>query len=305
METFETKFDLLDAAYKDKNIKKSTMALLQYLISKSDRMKCFPSVDTIAKAMNVCRRTVQYNMRKLEAAGYIIRKDRWYNHQQLSNCYEFNFGIKTEEELTGNYSNQDKEKINNFFEKLSTPNDNPRELSKAKEIIKVYNMNLSKYEKLLMVYFIHRANKSALIYDDLIACADAIGVCRTTMVRLLNSLRSKGLILVQKKQMGQTGLIVIKLTRNAYTNKNDESIKNRQNKSADQHQNIGNNYANMIKRNNLDAPWSLHSNFLEYIRKIFGCHFVKKWKVLFRYFKKKKKLLSDFLKTIGNFFSSD
>lgn len=48
------------------------------------------AVDTIAKALIICKRGVQYNTRKLECAGYIIQKERWYNHQQLTNQYVFN-----------------------------------------------------------------------------------------------------------------------------------------------------------------------------------------------------------------------
>ena len=93
MQRFETKFDLLQEAYKDTGLKKGTIALLQYLVYKSNREECYVSVGTIAAALNVCVRTVQNNMRKLEKAGYVIRKDRWYDHQQLSNRYIFNLGI--------------------------------------------------------------------------------------------------------------------------------------------------------------------------------------------------------------------
>ena len=93
MQRFETKYDLLNVAYKDERLKKGTISLLQYLVHKSNKEKCFPAVETIAKALNVCKRTVQYNMRKLERTGYIIRKDRWYNHQQLTNQYVFNLGV--------------------------------------------------------------------------------------------------------------------------------------------------------------------------------------------------------------------
>ena len=109
--------------------------------------------------------------------------------------------------------------------------------------------------------------------------------CFKTKVRLLNSLRSQGLIVVQTKQMGQTKLIVIKLSRNAYTNKNDESIKNRQNMSTDQHQDMGNNCAIVIKRN-------YHGLFEWKIRKF-----------LFQKLKKWKKFLSKLLNLVGSIFS--
>ena len=302
METFETKYDLLDAAYKDKNIKKSAMALLQYLISKSDRMKCFPSVDTIAKAMNVCRRTVQYNMRKLEAAGYIIRKDRWYNHQQLSNSYEFNFGIKDEEKLINRrYSAQEKDEINEFL--IKVPAADSQELYKSKEVLKIYNMNLSKYEKLLMVYFIHRANKSAVLYDDLKTYADSIGVCRATLVRLLHSLRDKGLILIKTKQLEHVELYVIKLTGIAYTNKNEESIENRQNKVADHHQDMNNHCANVIKRSKLKNQFrGLPRQIIGYIRRKSGIILKEIRKYLSWNLKERKRFLSKFMNLVGSIF---
>ncbi|MGN0436968.1 MAG: helix-turn-helix domain-containing protein [Lachnospiraceae bacterium] len=302
METFETKFDLLDAAYKDDELKKSTVALLQYLVYKSNQKQCFPAVETIAKAMNVCKRTVQYNMRKLEAAGYIIRKDRYYNHQQLSNSYEFNLGIKEEKIIHKRYSNQDNRELNELLTKSSSSSNNC-ELSKLEEIRKIYNMDLSKYEKLLMIYFVHRANKSALIYDDLDAYSNAIGVCRITMIHLLNSLRNKGIILVRSKRIGSHELITIKLTRIMYDNRNMESIQNKQNKSADQRRDMGNLCANNIKRNNLHVSWNLPGDSIKYIRRLSGRFLKQIRRVLFRHLKKKKKFLSDFFKLIGSIFS--
>lgn len=49
---------MLNTAYEDSGLKKGAIPLQQYL-----------------------------------KAGYIIRKDRWYNHQQLSNQYVFNLGV--------------------------------------------------------------------------------------------------------------------------------------------------------------------------------------------------------------------
>ena len=167
MQKFESKFDLLKAAYNDENLKKSTIALLQYLVHKSNKEQCFPAVETIAKAMNVCKRTVQYNMRKLEAAGYIIRKDRYYNHQQLSNQYIFNLGIKDENqkrELL--YSDKEKEALNDFLFHNLGENHKP-DMNKSKEVLKIYNMNLSKYEKLLLVYLLHKADKYAFVYEEI------------------------------------------------------------------------------------------------------------------------------------------
>lgn len=304
MQRFETKFDLLKAAYNDDELKKSAVALLQYLVHKSNKEQCFPAVETIAKAMNVCKRTVQYNMRKLEAAGYIIRKDRYYNHQQLSNQYIFNFGIVDEQKQPREnlYSDSEKEELNEFLFNNLGKNSDP-DMEKSKEVIKIYNMNLSKYEKLLLIYLLHKADKYAFVYEEMSTYMKAIGVCRATLVRLLNGLRKKGLILVKSKQIGQQELLTIKLTRIVYDDKNMDSTQNTQNKPADQRQDMGNLCANMTNRNNLHAPWSLPENFIEYIRRISG-GFLKKIRKLFsRYRNNKKQIVSKLFSLIGSIFS--
>lgn len=259
IQRFETKFDLLKAAYEDENLKKSTVALLQYLVHKSNKEQCFPAVETIAKAMNVCKRTVQYNMRKLERAGYIIRKDRYYNHQQLSNQYIFNLGIidMAEGNKRNIYTDNEKEALNDFLFTNLGKNSAP-DMDKSKEVLKIYNINLSKYEKLLLVYLLHKADKYAFVYEDMNTYMKAIGVCRTTMVRLLNGLRKKGLILVKSMQLGSKELLTIKLTRSFYTNqeekedekqKSEHIVKNTQICPDDPNQESGYFYANYTEEN--------------------------------------------------------
>lgn len=117
MQRFENKYDLLNAAYADERIKKSAMSLLRYLVYKSNKEYCYPSVATIAQAMNVCERTVQYNMRKLELFGYVIRKDRWYNHQQMSNRYDLNFGVVDECDTVNDlYEIEESDTVNQYAE---------------------------------------------------------------------------------------------------------------------------------------------------------------------------------------------
>lgn len=263
IQRFENKFDLLKAAYEDEKLKKSTVALLQYLVHKSNKEQCFPAVETIAKAMNVCKRTVQYNMRKLERAGYIIRKDRYYNHQQLSNQYIFNLGVLdiTEGKNKQNiYTDNEKEALNDFLFTNLGKNPAP-DMDKSKEILKIYNMNLSKYEKLLLIYLLHKADKYAFVYEDMRTYMKAIGVCRTTFVRLLHGLRKKGLILVKSMQLGDKELLTIKLTRTIYTNQDEDIteddklemienvVKNTQNCLDDPNQESGYFYANYTEEN--------------------------------------------------------
>lgn len=211
MQRFETKYDLLHAAYKDPELKKGTIALLQYLVHKSNKEQCFPSVDTIAKALGVCRRTVQYNMRKLERAGYIIRKDRYYNHVQSTNQYVFYFGITEDKPGQMKYSDQEYEALNTSF--FNIPE---KQIRKIDEIQKIYRMELTAREKLLLVYLYHRANKRGIVYDSIQTFMGAIGVKSWTLQRILNSLREKGLVKIKKIVLhGQAGL-VMQLTGKVY-----------------------------------------------------------------------------------------
>ena len=93
---FENKYDLLRQCYQDAEIKRSGKALMQYLVYISNKQHCVPAVNTIAAALSISKRTVQRHMRMLEQRGYIIRKSRYYNHEQLSNEYVFSFGVTTE-----------------------------------------------------------------------------------------------------------------------------------------------------------------------------------------------------------------
>lgn len=211
MQRFETKYDLLNAAYKDRQLKKGTILILQYLVHKSNKEQCFPAVETIAKALNVCRRTVQYNMRKLEKAGYIIRKDRWYNHQQLSNQYVFNLGVTEDAPGQMLYTDQEYDFFNDFS--FNIPD---MQIHKVSEIQKIYSMELTAGEKLLLIYLCHRANKKGMVYDTPQAFMDAIGVRRNTFKRLLNMLRSKGLLKVKYTILRNQDYLIMQLTGNIY-----------------------------------------------------------------------------------------
>ncbi len=211
MQRFETKYDLLNAAYKDRQMKKGTILLLQYLVHKSNKEQCFPAVETIAKALNVCRRTVQYNMRKLEKAGYIIRKDRWYNHQQLSNQYVFNLDVTEDAPGQMLYTDQEYDFFNDFS--FNIPD---KQMHKVSEIQKIYSMELTAGEKLLLIYLCHRANKKGMVYDTPQAFMDAIGVRRNTFKRLLNMLRSKGLLKVKHTILRNQDYLIMQLTGNMY-----------------------------------------------------------------------------------------
>lgn len=208
MQRFENKYDLLKAAYNDSSLKKSTILLMQYLVHKSNSEQCFPSIDTIAKALNVCKRTVQYNMRKLEKAGYIMRKARFYNHQQLSNQYIFNLGVTEDLQIKNLYTESEKEQFQNSFGESEVQND----ISKATEILKIYDMPITSREKLLLIYLYHRANQKGIVYDTADKLMDAIGVSSRMLTKVLYILRRKGFIYIQTKRVSGRKLYLVKLT---------------------------------------------------------------------------------------------
>lgn len=219
MQRFETKYDLLNAVYSDKELKKGAILLLQYLVHKSNKEKCFPAVETIAKALNVCRRTVQYNMRKLENAGYIIRKERWYNHQQLTNQYVFNLGVTDDKPGISQYTDVEKDTIqSSLFNNQEEQCDgfNQVNLNKAEEILKIYGMSLSGREKMLLIYLFHKANQKGLTYNSVNAITEAIGIGRRTFNKLLRSLRRKLLIKVRTMFLRGREVLLIKLTGKIY-----------------------------------------------------------------------------------------
>lgn len=236
MQRFETKYDLLEAAYIDESLKKGTIALLQYLVYKSNKEQCFPAVDTIAKALNVCKRTVQYNMRKLESAGYIIRKDRWYNHQQLTNQYVFNLGIKDEMPGKMKFTEEEYNSLNDSS--FIIPD---KQMHKIDEIQKIYSMKLSAREKLLLIYLYHRANKKGLVYDKPQTFMEAIGVRENTLKRILNLLRKKGLLKVKHIILHGQDHLVMQLTGNTYqiSDQKEGVVESKQKTSSDHNQDSG------------------------------------------------------------------
>lgn len=240
MQRFENKYDLLDAAYKDVTLKKGTIALLQYLVHKSNKEQCFPAVETIAKALGCCKRTVQYNMRKLERAGYVLRKDRWYNHQQLSNQYVFNFGVIEDAPCTILFAEEEYKKLNQVF--FNIPD---KQVKKISEIKNIYEMKLSMMEKQILIYLCHRANKKGIAYELYENIQKALGVGTYTFKRILKSLVEKGLINLQEVLMNGKKYLVVQRTEKKGIQENPESktdnieIGIQQNKSKweeDQHQ---------------------------------------------------------------------
>lgn len=201
MERFETKYDLLNRAYADIRLKRTTKAVMQYLVIKSDHKSCHPSVETIAAAIKMSERTVQRHMRYLEQYGYIIRRSRYYRMEQLTNQYEFVLDVID--------SNQEKaEAIGKNMKKETVYNADlqPMQKSKAYYIQEAVKTGLTARERLVFIYMIHKANKAGIAYGSLKLIAKQLHMSRRLLYKTLADLRKKGFL-----QIKGSGNLIIKI----------------------------------------------------------------------------------------------
>lgn len=171
MKKLENKYDLLKAVYQTE-ISKTAKSIFQFLVFRGDNRRCFVSVETIATALNASKRTIQRNMRALENTRFIIVKERWYNNEQLTNEYLFNFDYIEKEEYEVDYKKNDKEKT----------------FSKIDYISNTYKTELTLREKSVLIYFAHRANQSGIAYDNLSNIARDLSMHRITLNKILKKL---------------------------------------------------------------------------------------------------------------------
>ncbi len=175
---FENKYDLLKQCYQDTEIKRSGKALMQYLVYISNKEHCVPAVDTIASALSISKRTVQRHMRTLEQRGYIIRKSRYYNHEQLTNQYIFNFGVTTET------AKSDK----------PYPANQGKPVRKVDIIQSVMNSSMHVTEKACYIYLTHICNKAGYVRKSLQDIAKAVSISFSYVKAVIYRMMRKGLL---------------------------------------------------------------------------------------------------------------
>lgn len=204
MERFETKYDLLDRVYADTRLKRTTKALMQYLVVKSNERSCHPSVATIAKAIRMSGRTVQRHMRYLEQYGYLVRKSRFYRQEQLTNQYEFVLDVmdtsdsKFKQEKIGD--RMDKTLAESFEKKDSSFN-------KMKYIRSIAKTGLSNKECLVLIYFIHKANRDGITYGSIKAISRELRMSQRLLWKIILQLRSEGFFMLKNRK----GSIAVKM----------------------------------------------------------------------------------------------
>ncbi len=202
MNNIKTKYDLLNEVYQDQYLPKMAKTIMQYLVYKSDDKECFPSNDTIAAAVNCCRRYVQMNMRKLEKAGYVIRKARYYDHCQLTNKYCFNISLGDTIKERTPICKEEKKIYNNFFHNLK-----PIKCKKIQLLKLIYSSDLCKTDKAVVVYFVNRANSAGCAYNRIDRVCKELNITNNVLREAIRRLRSRGLLNVKV----DNGLIGIKL----------------------------------------------------------------------------------------------
>lgn len=207
MERFETKYDLLNRVYEDTRLKRTTKALMQYLVAKSDERSCHSSVAAIAKAIRMSERTVQRHMRELEEYGYLVRKARFYRQEQLTNQYEFVLDVMDTHEPQLKRENKSSYPAGISF-KESIP-DTQKEIPfhKIEYIKSIAGTGLSNKECLVLIYLVHKANQKGITYGSIKAASRNLHISRRLLWKIILELRIKGCLLLKKNK----GRFVVKL----------------------------------------------------------------------------------------------
>ena len=204
MERFETKYDLLNRVYGDTRLKRTTKALMQYLVAKSDERSCHPSVAVIAKTIRMSERTVQRHMRELEQYGYLIRKARFYRQEQLTNQYEFVLDVMDAPEPQLKRENKSSYPDGNSF-KESIQEDHP--FNKIEYIKSIAGTGLSNKECLILIYLVHKANQKGITYGSIKAVSRNLHISQRLLWKIILELRAKGCLMLKNSK----GRFMVKL----------------------------------------------------------------------------------------------
>lgn len=200
MEHLETKYDLLNRVYEDVRLKRTSKALMQYLVTMSDQRSCHPSVASIAKGIRMSERTVQRRMRELEQYGYLVRKCRFYRQEQLTNQYEFVLDVidvpdqQLKRENKSSYPDE-------IFGALIPDMQNEPPFHKKIEYIKsISGTGLSNQECLVLIYLVHKANKKGITYDSKENVGRQLHISQRRLWQIILKLRSHGCLMLKSKK---------------------------------------------------------------------------------------------------------
>lgn len=204
MERFETKYDLLNRVYGDTRLKRTTKALMQYLVAKSDGRSCHPSVSAIAKTIRMSERTVQRHMRELEQYGYLVRKARFYRQEQLTNQYEFVLDVMDAPE-----PQLKRESKSGYPDGISFEDsrEEAHPFNKIEYIKSIAGTRLSNKECLVLIYLVHKANRKGITYGSIKAASRNLHISQRLLWKIILELRAKGCLMLKNSK----GRFMVKL----------------------------------------------------------------------------------------------
>lgn len=204
MERFETKYDLLNRVYGDTRLKRTTKALMQYLVAKSDERSCHPSVSSIAKTIRMSERTVQRHMRELEQYGYLVRKARYYCQEQLTNQYEFVLDVMDAPE-----PQLKRESKSGYPDGISFEDsrEEAHPFNKIEYIKSIAGTGLSNKECLVLIYLVHKADQKGITYGSIKATGRNLHISQRLLWKIILELRAKGCLMLKNSK----GRFMVKL----------------------------------------------------------------------------------------------
>lgn len=204
MERFETKYDLLNQVYADNRLKRTTKALMQYLVAKSDERSCHPSVAAIAKAIRMSERTVQRHMRELEQHGYLVRKARFYCQEQLTNQYEFVLDVMDapDSQIKGEDKSGHPDRL-----PFGEAGWEEHHFNKIEYIKSIAGTGLSNKECLVLIYLVHKAGRKGIAYGSIKAAGRELCISQRLLWRIILELRAKGCLQLKSSR----GRFMVKL----------------------------------------------------------------------------------------------
>lgn len=204
MERFETKYDLLNRVYGDTRLKRTTKALMQYLVAKSDGRSCHPSVSAIAKTIRMSERTVQRHMRELEQYGYLVRKARFYRQEQLTNQYEFVLDVMDAPE-----PQLKRESKSGYPDGISFEDsrEEAHPFNKIEYIKSIAGTGLSNKECLVLIYLVHKADQKGITYGSIKTAGRNLHISQRLLWKIILELRAKGCLMLKNSK----GRFMVKL----------------------------------------------------------------------------------------------
>lgn len=226
MERFETKYDLLNRVYGDTRLKRTTKALMQYLVAKSDERSCHPSVAAIAKTIGMSERTVQRHMRELEQYGYLVRKARFYRQEQLTNQYEFVLDVMDAPEPQLKRESKSGYPDGISFEESK---EEAHPFNKIEYIKSIAGTGLSNKECLVLIYLVHKADQKGITYGSIKTAGRNLHISQRLLWKIILELRAKRCLMLKNSK----GRFMVKLLSPSGWRLQQEEKKERMNLSED------------------------------------------------------------------------